>query len=150
MEKLPSRAFWLISKIEAGRMYVLTTNLAGRGPSLPLFSVAEEAAMYLELGPEQGRWRVRETATGELVSVLFGPCAGVGRVLLDPLPDLDGRVLSEIVAVESGEFVEYLLGSARRRPRVPHEKRCLGRARYYARSGRVNAWHDGLLSPGAG
>lgn len=119
MKKLPPKTFWLISKIEAGRMDVLTTNLAERGRALPVFSFAEEAAMYLELGPGQGRWRVRETAAGELVSVLFGPCAGVDQVLLDPVPDLDGRVLSELIGVEKGDFVEYLLGSTRRTVRAP-------------------------------
>ena len=156
MEKLPPKAFWLISKIEGGRMGILTTDLAGRGPALPVFSFADEAAMYLELGPEQGRWRVRETAIGELVSVLLGPCAGVGRVLLDPVPNLDGRVLSELVAVERGDFVEYLLGSAKRRARVCHEKRLGGRERFRPRTttwpkrAGINVWRDEPLSPGAG
>jgi hypothetical protein len=157
MEKLPPKAFWLISKIEGGRMDILTTDLAGRGPALPVFSFAEEAAMYLELGPpEQGRWRVRETAIGELVSVLLGPCSGVGRVLLDPVPNLDGRVLSELVAVERGGFVEYLLGSAKRRARVYHKKRLGGRERSRPRTttwpkrAGINFRRDEPLSPGAG
>lgn len=129
MEKSPPQTFWLITKIEAGRMGVLTTDLAGRGPALPVFSFAEEAAMYLDLGPGRGRWRVRETAVGELVSMLFGPCAGVGRVLLDPVPNLGGRVLSELFGVEKGDFVEYLLGTARRRGRASRGRRIVGRAR---------------------
>ena len=123
MKKLPPQTFWLISKIEAGRMDVLTTDLVGQRPALPVFSFADEAEMYLDLGPGRGRWRVRETAVGELVSVLLGPCAGVGRVLLDPVPDLGGRVLSELVGVEKGDFVEHLLGSVRRRPRISRNSR---------------------------
>ena len=156
MKKLPPRAFWLISKIEGGRMDILTTDLAGRGPALPVFGFAEEAAMYLEFRPEQGRWRVRETAIGELVSVLLGPCSGVGRVLLDPVPNLGGRVLSELVAVERGEFVEYLLGSAKRRARVYQKKRLGGRERSRPRTttwpkrAGINVRRDEPLSPGAG
>jgi len=110
-------------------MDVLTTDLAGQRPALPVFSFADEAAMYLDLGPGRGRWRVRETAVGELVSVLLGPCAGVGRVLLDPVPDLDGRALSELVGVEKGDFVEHLLGSVRRRARISRGRKITGHAR---------------------
>jgi hypothetical protein len=129
MKKLPPQTLWLISKIEAGRMDVLTTDLVGQRPALPVFSFADEAEMYLDLGPGRGRWRVRETAVGELVSVLLGPCAGVGRVLLDPVPDLDGRVFSEMVGVEKADFVEHLLGSARRRTRISRGSKIIGHAR---------------------
>jgi hypothetical protein len=157
MKKLPPQTFWLISKIEAGRMDVLTADLVGQRPALPVFSFADEAAMYLDLGPEQGRWRVRETAIGELVSVLLGPCAGVGRVLLDPVPDLDGRVLSELIGVEKGDFVEHLLGSVRRRARISRGRKIIGHARrsrprvtVWPYRGEINAWREGPLSSGAG
>jgi hypothetical protein len=67
-------------------MEVLTTNLARGGEALPVFSFEEEANMFLRLGALGDDWRARETAGGELVSVLCGPCAGVDRVVLDPVP----------------------------------------------------------------
>lgn len=123
---MQSKTFWLITKVEAGRLGMLTTNLAGGGPALPVFSFLEEAEAYL--GPGPGRWRVRETAVGELVSILAGPCANVTRVLLDPVPHLDGRVMSELVGMEKKAFVAHLLGPARRRTRASFGKRPIGRA----------------------
>ena len=40
----------------------------------------------MENDGEQKRWSIRETALGELVSVLMAPCADVPEVALDPLP----------------------------------------------------------------
>lgn len=96
-------------------MTFLTRRLVGGGSALPVFSFEQEAEAYLE--SERGDWRVRETASGELISVLSGPCAGVGWVLLDPPPRLDVRLLPDLVGVQSEAFVERLLGSARTRNR---------------------------------
>ena len=71
-------------------MEVLRATLASCEKALPVFSFEEEARMFLELGALDG-WRVREPAVGKLTSVLFGPCAGVRRVALDPLPGRDAR-----------------------------------------------------------
>ena len=63
----------------------------GGEQALPVFSGEGEAEMFVWLGGafEDG-WRVRETSAGELVSILYGPCAGVGSVALDPSPGMDG------------------------------------------------------------
>lgn len=52
--------------------------------ALPAFSFEEEAQMYLGFEAFGNGWRVKETRTGELVSVLFGHGARLGRVILDP------------------------------------------------------------------
>jgi hypothetical protein len=67
-------------------MEVLTSNLDRGGEALPVFSSEEEADTFLWLGALGDDWRARETGGGELVSALFGPCAGVDRVVLDPIP----------------------------------------------------------------
>ena len=66
-------------------MEVLTANLARGGEALPVFSLEDDASAFLRLGELGDDWRARETAGGELVSVLCGPCAGVERVVLDPI-----------------------------------------------------------------
>ena len=108
MNNLAPRRFWMIAKIEAGRMNVLTTDLAGGEANLPVFSFEDEARMFLEFAASRDGWRVRETTAGELVSVLLGPCAGIGRVLLDPLPGVDGRVSADLVGMGRKPFVEFL------------------------------------------
>ncbi len=107
MKKLVSRPFWLIIKGDAGPMDVLRTTLASGEEALPVFSFEEEARMFLDLGAPDGGWRVRKTAAGELVSVLFGPCAGVGWVVLDPLPGPDGAALNGLLSVERGTFAQF-------------------------------------------
>lgn len=44
--------------------------------------------MFVRLGILGYDWRASESSTRELVSVLYGPCAGVREVDLDPLPEM--------------------------------------------------------------
>ena len=108
MRKSYSRPFWLIVKYRTGGMEVLRIKLASGEEALPVFSFEDEARMFFELGTSDG-WRVRETAAGELISILFGPCAGVRRVALDPLPGQDAAALVGPVSMERRVFMESLL-----------------------------------------
>ncbi|HZC19155.1 MAG TPA: hypothetical protein VE225_05565, partial [Rubrobacteraceae bacterium] len=49
-------------------------------------SSTEAAQRFLLSGALGESWCVRECSAGEMVSLLFGPCANVERVLLNPLP----------------------------------------------------------------
>ncbi len=111
--RLAPRPFWLIVKDQPGRIDVLTTKLATGEAALPVFSFEDEARMFLELGA-LGVWRVRVTSAGELISVLSGPCAGIRRVVLDPLPGLDGEGLNDLLSMEREAFMESLLNLQRR------------------------------------
>jgi hypothetical protein len=95
---------------DVGRMKVLTTGLPSGEEALPVFSFEDEAKMFLEFGAFDG-WRVGETTAGELTSILFGPCVGVPRVTLDPLPDPDAAALAGLVSTEREAFVESLLNT---------------------------------------
>jgi hypothetical protein len=110
--RLAPRPFWLIVKDQPGRIDVLTSTLATGKAALPVFSFEDEARMFLELGAS-GVWRVRVTSAGELISVLCGPCAGVRRVVLDPLPGLDGKGLNDLLSMEREAFMESLLNRPR-------------------------------------
>jgi hypothetical protein len=89
-------------------MKVLTTGLPSGEEALPVFSFEDEAKMFLEFGAFDG-WRVGETTAGELTSILFGPCVGVSRVALDPLPGPDAAALAGLVSMERETFMESLL-----------------------------------------
>jgi hypothetical protein len=105
------RRFWLIARHRTGGMEVLTANLACGEEVLPVFSFEDEANMFLRLGAQGNDWRARETAGGELVSVLCGPCASVDRVVLDPIP-LPGQLargLNALLSTEREAFVGSLL-----------------------------------------
>jgi hypothetical protein len=107
MRKRAPRQFWLIVKDDLGRLDVLTTNLACGEAALPVFSFEDEARMFLELGTLDGDWRVRVTAAGELISVLFSLCAGVGWVALDPLPGPDVTVWNGLLSMEREAFMAF-------------------------------------------
>jgi hypothetical protein len=99
-------------------MEVLTANLACGEEVLPVFSFEDEANMFLRLGAQGNDWRARETAGGELVSVLCGPCASVDRVVLDPIP-LPGSLvegLNGLLSTGREAFMRSLLNPRWFRP----------------------------------
>jgi hypothetical protein len=89
-------------------MKVLTTGLPSGEEALPVFSFEDEAKMFLEFGAFDG-WRVGKTTAGELMSMLIGPCVGVRKVALDPLPGPDAAALACLVSMERETFMESLL-----------------------------------------
>jgi hypothetical protein len=81
--------------------------------ALPVFSGEGEAEMFVWLGGVVGDdWRVRETSGGELVSILYGPCAGVGRVALDPSPGMTAETI-RLVSLSRERFVNWIVDSVR-------------------------------------
>lgn len=124
-----SSPYWLITECGAHRVEVLTieppdtTRFPGGQKVLPVFSFREEAEEFLELLRKErfrqgrfsvaapgGGWRIRETTRGELLSLLRGACASVGRILLDPLPEIDAELVVELVGVSRESFMDSLLG----------------------------------------
>jgi hypothetical protein len=80
--------------------------------ALPVFSGEGEAKMFVWLeGAFEDGWQVRETSSGELVSILYGPCAGVGRVALDPSPEMVRINAVSLVSVTRERFLSWILGS---------------------------------------
>ena len=80
-----------------------------------VFSFEEEAEAFLSLlvdrDEEKKEWQSEQAGTGELVSMLVGPCAEVERVALDPLPLPLGRAMLPLV----GAHPDTLLGDFSRR-----------------------------------
>jgi hypothetical protein len=109
--RCPYSTFWLVVRHEDRRMEVLMVGCSGE-QALPVFSGNGEAEMcvWLEGAFEDG-WRVRETSSGELVSILYGPCGGVGRVALDPSPEMVGRNAVSLVSVTRERFLSWILDS---------------------------------------
>src|SRR5919112_4290719 len=117
-ERRPASKWWLLAKdgdFGAGK---LVAHCDGE-KALPVFSGEGEAEMFVWLGGafEDG-WRVRESSAGELVSILYGPCAGVGSVALDPSPGVEAEML-DLISVSRTRFVGRIVGA----PRLGHEER---------------------------
>jgi hypothetical protein len=105
------RSFWLITKHITNRMDIYTTNLCGDSKALVVFSFEEEAEMYLDLrlAASKGGWKVRQTSVGELVSILHGPCSGTQKIVLDPVPEIGGKALADLLSMPRNDFLGSLL-----------------------------------------
>jgi len=118
---VPRRAgtqrYWVIAKDAKdakdgfGQPDLLTVDLDGAGQALPVFSFEEEAEMFLWLQTTEDGWEGRETTPGQLVSILYGPCADVGRVMLDPLPEIGARMQISLLSMDRNDFVESVMGA---------------------------------------
>lgn len=104
------------TRTKGSPMYVMTRRggsaleplrvaLGSRDEALVVFTSKRKARRYLGPGELGAGWRARESSAGELVSVLFGLCKGVGYVLLDPLPGSVGARDGGPALVEAGSFV---------------------------------------------
>jgi hypothetical protein len=88
--------------------------------AMALFSSEEEARMFCHCGKEGAdHLRVRETSTGEVLSLLFCPwCAK--HVVLDPLPEVLGGGLpglSELLALDRQSFARSFCEDQARGPK---------------------------------
>ena len=111
------RVLWLIARGDCSlHLKMLTINLCGDREALPVFSFKEEAEMFLQFAVPDKGWFVRETTTGELISVLYGPCAGVERIVLDPLPEIFTEAMTYLVSLRRERFVRVLMGKYEKIP----------------------------------
>ena len=109
-----TQRYWVIAQVAKdgfGQLELLTVDLDGTGEALPVFSFEEEAEMFLWLQTTEDGREVRETTPGQLVSILYGPCADVGRVMLDPLPEIGARMQISLLGMERNDFVESVMGA---------------------------------------
>ena len=108
-------SYWLIEKNGNGPMEPLIFDLASGAEVLPVFSFREEAELFLGLGSWKD-WRIWESGAGEIISLLYGPCAGMGSVALDPLPEMVAEKTVELVCLSREHFVDRITD----RERPPH------------------------------
>jgi hypothetical protein len=98
---------YLIARHENNRLELLTLSATPRGEALPVFGTEGSARDFLLGGGFGSSWRVRESTTGELVSLLLGHPAGVEGVVLDPRPGITS--LDDMELRGTKEFVEVLM-----------------------------------------
>lgn len=106
------RTHWLIAKHGLSGMDVLTVALEGSAEALVVFTLGEEARVFLDsrFGASGEGWGARQTWPGELASVLCGPCSAVTKVALDPPQAVDERKPVSLQAVDRDDFLVQLLG----------------------------------------
>ena len=98
---------YLIARHEHNRLELLTLAETPRGEALPVFGTERAARDFLQRGGWGGGWWVRESTTGELVSLLSGHLAETQSVALDPRP---GSVAyGDVELWDAREFIELLM-----------------------------------------
>ena len=112
-ERQPGSVYWLIGRNENGPLEVLTIGLPGGEEALPVFSHEEEAEMFLWLGGVRDGWQARESTAGELTSILYGLCASVKKVALDPLPEMLNEKTVGLVSLDRERFLDLVFGRGR-------------------------------------
>lgn len=108
----PVLPHYVIARQEAKGLELLHVPLESGKETLPVFSSEVAARDFLLSNVLGQEWYVRESYTGELVSLLLGLCADIEWVLIDPLPGEHTAEPADIMHWES--FVDYLLGSKHR------------------------------------
>jgi hypothetical protein len=83
-ERQNGPSYCLITRRDAANMDVLILKFSDGEMVLPVFSLEEEAGMFLWLEALDEGWRVEEYSVEELVALLCGPCASVEWVAPDP------------------------------------------------------------------
>src|SRR5215207_871567 len=117
--RAPRRPIWLITNRNDARMGVLTLDPGSDEEILPVFSFEEEAETFLRLGAAETDWRARRAAAGELISLLYGACAEVKKVALDPLPVANGEMVFDLVCWSSEDFLRSCVGEPSASSREP-------------------------------
>jgi hypothetical protein len=110
--RVGTQRYWVIAKDAKdgiGQLDLLTVDLDGTEEALPVFSFEEEAEMFLWLQTTEDGREVRETTPGQLVSILYGPCADVGSVMLDPLPEIGASMQTSLLGMDRNDFVESVM-----------------------------------------
>ena len=69
--------------------------------------------MFLILGQVSTSWRVRESSAGEITSLLMGPHVDVGRVALDPAPEMLAQKTGGLVSLNRERFMNIILDRGR-------------------------------------
>jgi hypothetical protein len=122
--------FWLVAKDGTSPIVTLTVD-CGSYEALPVFSHEEEAELFLCLGGIGEGWRARESSAGEVVSLLLGPCAGVGSVALDPSPLMAPEMI-DLVRMGRDRFVNLIAAPG---GKIPSTRS--GRTRTFGRQNRL-------------
>ena len=108
--KSSGSSYWLIARNENGRIEVSTVCLPNGEEALAVFGHEEEAELFLWLEVSSHGWRTRESSAGELVSVLYGLCKGVEKVVLDPPPRMLAEKTVGLVSMKRERFVDFVTG----------------------------------------
>jgi hypothetical protein len=102
-------AFWMVLK-GSPQALPLTVFLSDGAEALALFSGEEEARMFCHFCEEGASANLRQTTTGEVLSLLYCPWCAAKHVALDPYPEILGGRLLELLTLDREDFALRFAG----------------------------------------
>ena len=103
-------AFWMVLE-GSPQALPLMVFLPDGTNALALFSGEEEARMFCHFCEEGASSNLRQTTTGEVISLLYCPWCAAKHVALDPFPEILGsRLLLELLTLSREEFALRFAG----------------------------------------
>jgi hypothetical protein len=117
-EEAPTPPYWLVARTGSGGTQILTIgddigDDTGKVSTLALFGSEEGAMEFRRRHAKESGWLASPIGIGELLSVLCAPRAEVGRVALDPSPEIIAHGATGLVSLSRQRFVDSLLGRGR-------------------------------------
>jgi hypothetical protein len=117
-EEAPKPPYWLVARTGSGGTQILTIgddigDDTGKVSTLALFGSEEGAMEFRRRHAKESGWLASPIGIGELLSVLCAPRAEVGRVALDPSPEIIAHGATGLVSLSRQRFVDSLLGRGR-------------------------------------
>ena len=113
-EEAPTPPYWLVARTGSGGTQILTIgDDAGKVSTLALFGSEVGAMEFRRRHAKESGWLASPIGIGELLSVLCAPRAEVGRVALDPSPEIIAHGATGLVSLSRQRFVDSLLGRGR-------------------------------------
>jgi hypothetical protein len=103
-------AFWMVLE-GSPQALPLTVFLSDGTEALALFSGEEEARISCHFCQEGASANIRQSTTGEVISLLYCPWCAAKHVALDPFPEILGsRLLLGLLTLSSAEFAQRFAG----------------------------------------
>ena len=104
-------AFWMVLEGSPQALPLTVFLSDGTTEALALFSGEEEARMFCHFCEKGASANLRQTTTGEVISLLYCPWCTAKHVALDPFPEiLGGRLLLGLLTLSREEFALRFAG----------------------------------------
>jgi hypothetical protein len=104
------RTFWMVLEGSPQALPLTVFLSDGTTEAMVLFSGEEEARMFCHFCEEGASANLRQTTTGEVISLLYCPWCAAKQVALDPFPEILGSRLLELLTLEREEFALRFAG----------------------------------------
>jgi hypothetical protein len=103
-------AFWMVLEGRPQALPLMMFISNGK-EAMALFSGEEEARMFCHFCEKGASAKIRQTTTGEVISLLYCPWCAAKHVALDPFPEILGsRLLLGVLTLDREDFALRFAG----------------------------------------